>query len=216
MVHPTVLSWDKMQHLIQEVLHNLLPTGAHLEICLTILKLLNFHVNSRNEDFGVDFNFLKFCFDKMKDSEFGVNEPESDLHISRNKLKFLTVLGTWLGNEFHNCSRMISNREDNFKHEHISCIDNLPPSSDIVNHIFPVFMTAFNLHWQGFSTPVNEYSVPSLALKHNYTCTGKKQMMEEEQTGPIYPLIQLILEFANNSLISGVAHVVFSKIKYTK
>ncbi|XP_061197522.1 uncharacterized protein LOC133205685 [Saccostrea echinata] len=210
----TLLSWDKMQHLIQEVLHTHLPTGAHLEKCLTILKLLDFHVKSPDEDFGFDLDFLKFCFDKMKDSEFRVDEPESDLQISKNKLKFLTALGTWLGNEFHNCSHVISRRVDNFKQEHIRCIDNLPPSSDIVNHIFPVFMTAFILHWQGFGTPVIGYSESSLALEHNYA--SKKQIMDEHQAGPNYPLIQLILEFANNSLISGVAHVVFSKIKYTK
>lgn len=210
----SLLPWDDLYNLIQRALHNHLSVGEHLEKCLNLLELLNYHFRASDEGKGFDLDFLKFCRFKFKDSITTVDRQDYDLEFSRGKVKFLTIISMWLGSEFNNCSTTISRRVDEFKQQHINCIDNLPPANEIVDHIFPVFMSAFLLHWQGFSSIMNGLNETQLMAEHNYN--SKKPKMEDSHTGPNYPLIQLILEFANNALISGVAHVVFSKIKYTK
>lgn len=210
----SLLPWDDLYNLLQRVLHIHLSVGEHLEKCLSLLELLNYHFRASDEDEGFDLDFLKFCCVKFKDSNIIVDRQDYDLEFSRGKVKFLTIVSMWLGSEFNNCSTTISRRVDEFKQQHINCIDNLPPANEIVDHIFPVFMSALLLHWQGFSSIMNELNETQLMVEHNYN--SKKSKMEDFHTGPNYPLIQLILEFANNALISGVAHVVFSKIKYTK
>lgn len=210
----SLLPWDGLYNLIQKALHIHLSVGEHLEKCLSLLELLNCHFRASNEGEGFDLEFLKFCCVKFKESNITVDRQDYDLEFSRGKVKFLTIVGMWLGSEFNNCSSTISRRVDEFKQRHINCIDNLPPAHEIVDLIFPAFMSAFLLHWQGDSSIMNELKETQLMVEHNYN--SKKSKMEDFHTGPNYPLIQLILEFANNALISGVAHVVFSKIKYTK
>ena len=205
------LPWNDLCMIIQKSLHKHLTREKQLEKCLALLELLKIHFTAMDESEGFDQDFLKFCCLKFRETDFFNGHFEGDLGVSKSK--FMTILSMWLGTEFYKCSTIISSKVDDFKQQHINCIDNLPPSIEIVRHIFPVFMSTFLLHWQGFSSDFNEMNETQLTLEHNYI--SKKLKMDVPQSCPNYPLIQLILEFANNALISGVAHVVFSKIKYT-
>lgn len=101
----------------------------------------------------------------------------------------LRYLGQWLGQQFHSANSKISQKVENFKVHHIEQISNLPPAEDLVSELFPDAMKTLLLHWMGLSGE----------------STLEKRHME-------YPILLLILEFANHNLITGVAHVLYSSL----
>lgn len=101
----------------------------------------------------------------------------------------LCYLGQWLGQQFHSANSKISQKVESFKVHHIEQISNLPPAEDLVSELFPDAMKTLLLHWMGLSGE----------------STLEKRHME-------YPILLLILEFANHNLITGVAHVLYSSL----
>lgn len=101
----------------------------------------------------------------------------------------LCYLGQWLGQQFHAANSKISQKVEDFKVNHIEQISNLPPAEDLASELFPDAMKTLLLHWMGLSG----------------NSTLEKRHME-------YPILLLILEFANHNLITGVAHVLYSSL----
>ncbi|KAJ0067720.1 hypothetical protein NL108_010022, partial [Boleophthalmus pectinirostris] len=101
----------------------------------------------------------------------------------------LSCIGRWLGQQFHEANSSISQRVEGFKIHHIDRISDLPPAEELTQELFPEAMTSLLLHWMGLSEEA------SVDKRHSE-----------------YPILLLILEFANHNLITGVAHVLYSSL----
>ena len=69
--------------------------------------------------------------------------------------------------------------------------------------------------WMGTNSEVdpNGPSPKRRKLRKNFQQDGLQDT--ESQPPNVFPFIQLILEFANNVLISGVAHVLYSRLLHS-
>ncbi|XP_053557732.1 uncharacterized protein LOC128648863 [Bombina bombina] len=101
----------------------------------------------------------------------------------------LLEVSSWLGNRFQRENEYISQQVEEFKRRHIDHISDLPPAEELVDALFPKAMKVLLVNWMGLS---GEGS--ALKLKSEY------------------PILLLILEFANHNLITGVAHVLYSTL----
>lgn len=101
----------------------------------------------------------------------------------------LSGIGRWLGQQFHAANGKISQRVEGFKVHHIERISDLPPAEELASELFPEAMQTLLLHWMGLS---------------------EQSTLEKRHTE--YPILLLILEFANHNLITGVAHVLYSSL----
>lgn len=101
----------------------------------------------------------------------------------------LCGIGRWLGQQFHAANSSISQKVEGFKVQHIERISDLPPAEELATELFPEAMQTLLLHWMGLSEE----------------STVEKRHSE-------YPILLLILEFANHNLITGVAHVLYSSL----
>ncbi|XP_029018148.1 uncharacterized protein si:ch211-110p13.9 isoform X2 [Betta splendens] len=101
----------------------------------------------------------------------------------------LSCIGRWLGEQFHAANSCISRKVEDFKVQHIEQISNLPPAEELATELFPEAMRTLLLHWMGLSEE------STLEKRHSE-----------------YPILLLILEFANHNLITGVAHVLYSSL----
>ncbi|XP_029998987.1 uncharacterized protein LOC115425504 [Sphaeramia orbicularis] len=101
----------------------------------------------------------------------------------------LNCIGRWLGQQFHAANTSISQKVEGFKLHHIERISDLPPAEELATELFPEAMQTLLLHWMGLSDE----------------STLDKRRSE-------YPILLLILEFANHNLITGVAHVLYSSL----
>lgn len=99
----------------------------------------------------------------------------------------LVAVSKYLGDEFNRLQLEISERVTEFKKRHITSIDNLPPSSILVKELFPECMQVLLLSWMG-------------------SRDGGQDMNS---------IVQVILELVNMSLVSGVAHVLYSRLIQT-
>ncbi|MEQ2199379.1 hypothetical protein XENOCAPTIV_023019 [Xenoophorus captivus] len=101
----------------------------------------------------------------------------------------LTCVGRWLGQQFHAANSSISQKVEGFKVQHIERISDLPPAEELAAELFPEAMQTLLLQWMGLCDESTE---------------GKRHSE--------YPILLLILEFANHNLITGVAHVLYSSL----
>ncbi len=139
----------------------------------------------------------------------------------------LCILSKLLGSKFRYFSEAITSRVDEFKLKHINQIENMPSAEEMVRSLFPLCMQLLMTSWMDPDTEINE---DSSIKDHTYSPSPKKHKSESANVDPsknndagsdrgntcIYPFIQLILEFANNVLISGVAHVLYSRLLHSK
>ncbi|CAG5923429.1 unnamed protein product, partial [Menidia menidia] len=101
----------------------------------------------------------------------------------------LTCVGRWLGQQFHAANSTISQKVEAFKVRHIERISDLPPAEELTTELFPEAMQTLLLHWMGLC------GESTLEKRHSE-----------------FPILLLILEFANHNLITGVAHVLYSSL----
>ncbi|XP_029475127.1 uncharacterized protein LOC115100635 [Rhinatrema bivittatum] len=101
----------------------------------------------------------------------------------------LYEISSWLGNRFFSENAVISAQVEEFKRKHIDHISDLPPAEELVTALFPEPMKVLLLNWMGLSA------------------SSAMQKLQSE-----YPILLLILEFANHNLITGVAHVLYSSL----
>ncbi|XP_066281953.1 uncharacterized protein [Branchiostoma lanceolatum] len=109
----------------------------------------------------------------------------------------MVIVSEWLGQQFQMSNKDIVGKVEDFKKRHIMCVDNLPPAEEIIDELFPPAMKTFFLTWMASSSSNKESVGGSDCL-----------MFDSGQ----FPVLQLILEFANHTLISGVAHVLYSRL----
>ncbi|KAG9487693.1 hypothetical protein GDO78_007473 [Eleutherodactylus coqui] len=135
------------------------------------------------------------CLDKMINSILELLEVVS--HLQDNPQQASTVydnhllfeVSSWLGNRFHSENDRISQQVEEFKRKHIERISDLPPAEELVAALFPNAMKVLLLKWMGL---LGDASVSKLQSE--------------------YPILLLILEFANHNLITGVSHVLYSSL----
>eukprot|EP00062_Callorhinchus_milii_P016662 gi/632968214/ref/XP_007900404.1/ PREDICTED: uncharacterized protein LOC103184291 [Callorhinchus milii] len=101
----------------------------------------------------------------------------------------LYAVSNWLGHQFYAANASISSQVEDFKTTHISRITDLPPAEELVDQLFPEAMKVLLLNWMGLD---------------DNSAMWKRQSE--------YPILLLILEFANHNLITGVAHVLYSSL----
>ncbi|XP_048411887.1 uncharacterized protein si:ch211-110p13.9 [Stegostoma tigrinum] len=101
----------------------------------------------------------------------------------------LYTVSNWLGHQFYSANGLISKQVEEFKTTHIDSITDLPPAEDLVDKLFPEAMKVLLLSWMGLD---------------DNSALWKRQSE--------YPIVLLILEFANHNLITGVAHVLYSSL----
>ena len=51
-------------------------------------------------------------------------------------------------------------------------------------------------------------------MDHSYQRQIKEQSGQTSHNRNLYPVLQLVLELLNNSLVSGIAHVVYCKLRH--
>ncbi|XP_054629493.1 uncharacterized protein si:ch211-110p13.9 [Dunckerocampus dactyliophorus] len=101
----------------------------------------------------------------------------------------LDTVARWLGRQFGSANGSVSRGVEGFKVRHIDRISELPPAEELAAELFPQAMRTLLLHWMRLSEEAD----------------AAKRRSE-------YPILLLILEFANHNLITGVAHVLYSSL----
>lgn len=125
----------------------------------------------------------------------------------------------------------ISKRADQFKAQNIDRIDVLPSARQTVDFIFPQCMILFILCWM--DSDVNECTDLSSDLQTEHekdpcSCASYKASERSKQDwltvsedhsyssncsrNHLYAFAQLILEFANCCLVSGITHVLYPRL----
>ncbi|XP_046569787.1 LOW QUALITY PROTEIN: uncharacterized protein LOC124278081 [Haliotis rubra] len=197
-----------IQHIVEQ--RNAHPSNPELSVVAQVLEFLKLELCHYEISPSNCFPFEMFSYYRTSLGDAALQQELRNcaFNIPTRKNIALCVVAEWLGQEFHNLERNIAKRVDAFKKEHINCIDNLPPAESIVTSLFPTAMKRLLSRWIGLN---QLHSADCMNQDHNYSPPDKRQ---PEQTRNLFPLIQIILEFANNALISGTAHVVFSRLRY--
>ncbi|XP_073532352.1 uncharacterized protein [Phyllobates terribilis] len=115
------------------------------------------------------------------------NPQKEASNVYDNQLLF--EVSSWLGSRYHSENDRISQQVEEFKRKHIDHISDLPPAEELVAALFPNAMKVLLLKWMGL---FDDASVSKLQSE--------------------YPILLLILEFANHNLITGVSHVLYSSL----
>lgn len=150
-------------------------------------------------------NGLHRVIDQHQQVSQGVLSP-TDL-TGQTTVQSLVQISTakWLAKSFCHLHPQVKGQTSRFKQENIQCVDSLPCAQDLCAALFPRAMVVLFEDWLVFT---HAASFPS-ADEHS----GKRRKPSNpESSALIYPFIQLILEFANNTLVSGVAHVLFTRL----
>lgn len=141
---------------------------------------------------------------------------------------WLRLVCDWLGGEFARLRTTINQHVDVFKADHIDRISDLPSARAVVHRLFPHCMILLMLHWMGSTVSATD-NLPQFRdqltddlsqsegsvgtsearsrseLDHSYVADGC-------QESKLFSFIQLILEFANGCLVSGIAHVLYPRL----
>jgi hypothetical protein len=173
-----------------------------LEIFSKIISIFldNFPKLIMPESFLIEF-FKEFQY------SYPSFDDENDI-----KSKFLNFVSKWVGTELHKFEDKISIDVAKFMQSHIKCIDNLPPPEEIIDEIFPLCMKELIFHWMNPQN-IESCDKPCDSEFEDHVYSQEQKRFKSCSNKPDFHVIQLILEFANNALISGVAHVVYSRIK---
>ena len=141
-----------------------------------------------------------------------------DIPCRRNAV--LCLLSEWLGTQMHLLSDALQRKVMSFKEKNINCVENLPCPRTLVDLVFPQCMQILLVHWLGQEEEEVDAEDAHGASDHSYSSVDVDDDGEHPSiakgasvaSSDKFPFIQFILEFANNALISGVAHVVYSRL----
>ncbi|KXJ29062.1 hypothetical protein AC249_AIPGENE1192 [Exaiptasia diaphana] len=103
--------------------------------------------------------------------------------------RWLCTVSQWVGREFKKHKNTIESNATEFKKKHIAAINKLPPAEALIREIFPTSMIVLLKTWMDIE-----------AMK-----------TESEKWLP-FPLMQLILEFANQTLYNIPSRVLLAPI----
>ena len=150
-----------------------------------------------------DENKCYFPLELINDYNLLIENEEdyvNDFEIPLQKHIVLCLISKWLGCEFSELYAKINDKTVKFKTEHITNISEMPPSIELVQHLFPKCMEILLLEWMKKHNEVLQENEPT------------KKKLKTDKLNKLYPFLQLILEFANDSLVSGVSHVLYSRL----
>ncbi|XP_067933493.1 uncharacterized protein [Watersipora subatra] len=130
--------------------------------------------------------------------EYDTSQSTSTVDTSPSIIEnaILEVTSQWLGRKFSAMTSLVRTAIEEFKSDNIEQIDRLPSAYQMCRR-FPKPMLLLFESW-----------MQSWGDKHEEPAS-KRPCAERVD---IYPFIQLLLEFSNNTLISGVAHVVYTQL----
>ena len=140
---------------------------------------------------------------------------------------WLRLICDWLGGQFSQLRTTINQRVEAFKADNIDRISDLPSARTVVRRLFPHSMILLMLRWMDSTvssdnrpnsrdrqTDDSGHAEGSLRtsearsrreLDHDYVA-------DNCQESELFSFIQLILEFANGCLVSGIAHVLYPRL----
>ena len=196
-------------------------SGHTDQIMCQILLTLDYLKHISSEDVE-NFSQWGFAFFSMMEqyltlvkSDMYEDSVDETFGLSKEKYTLMYVVSEWLGKEYHKLESPISKKVEFFKKQNLTAIDSLPPSESTIDMLFPSFMKQLLVCWLGAiedSVPSLDSSTAVAFADHNYSPPAKVRRAGCNR--PLFPLVQLILEFATDSLVSGVAHVVYSRLRY--
>ena len=208
------------------------------QLCSHVTSLLQKQQENMPESEGVFLKKLQILF-KFFRAEYVDNNPEDasfPLEILEQYLNLLSdqttskytqdtfnvpnranlalcVICEWLGKQLHGFSEEITTKVEMFKLRHIDSINSLPSAQTLVDSLFPACMKILMVNWMG-QQGLGYVGQTEDGADQDYSPPSKKHAPSDshKQPGNTFPFVQLILEFANNVLISGVAHVLYSRL----
>lgn len=139
---------------------------------------------------------------------------------------WLRLVSEWLGVEFACLRTTISQHVELFKTDNINRISDLPSPRTVVHHLFPHCMILLMLCWMGDDLP--KFRVGSTVdSSHTEDSPGTSEVLnlrtfdhnyiaDDCQESHLFSFIQLILEFANGCLVSGIAHVLYPRLLHAQ
>ena len=133
---------------------------------------------------------------------------------------WLRLISDWLGSEFSRLRTSVNDHVELFKADHIDRITDLPAPAAVVRRLFPHSMILLMLRWMdgspGSSVDTVDSSHPEDSLGSSRSWTGLADhsyvVADGGRDSKLFSFIQLILEFANGCLVSGIAHVLYPRL----
>ena len=117
---------------------------------------------------------------------------------------WLCSVAKWLGKHFQSLAEIVGEKIEDFKTTNIANIDNLMSQQLVIYQLFPQCMRHLFEQWLNYH--------PNMAPTNEKPAKQRKLSLG---TDTVLPLVQLILELSNGALVSGVAHVVYSRMIHT-
>lgn len=143
----------------------------------------------------------------------------------------LRLVCSWVGSELSRLRSAVNRRADEFKTRNIDCIDRLPNARQTVDFVFPQCMVLLILGWMNDAdagrNTCQQYMCHARAAEtvcDSAKPTGEQCRSISESNNAdhcyttdcsqdhLYAFVQLILEFANGCLISGITHVLYPRL----
>jgi len=130
----------------------------------------------------------------------------------------LGLICDWVGSEFAQLRCDIAKRVDEFKVHNIGRIDCLPSARHTVDFIFPQCMVLLILRWMDkYTTDVSGtrtdgQQFASCNLENSVVISKDHSYITDNSRDHLYAFVQLILEFANGCLVSGITHVLYPRL----
>ena len=157
------------------------PAITGLDICFTVPRVKQYieeiaRLSKSEEQCELD-DLLVSTMRIFKEFELQKSQKQT------GQSRMLVSISKYIGDEFNKLQPGINERVTEFKKKHITSIDNLPPSSILVEELFPECMRVLLSSWMG-----------------------------NENRQDVNSIIQVILELVDTSLVSGVAHVLYSRL----
>ncbi|KAL4223771.1 hypothetical protein ACF0H5_017237 [Mactra antiquata] len=160
--------------------------------------------------------FLTQVKPDLSDGISPTSTENNSFNIPNYKFILLYLISDWLGHEYQALESQIAEKVYKFKQENIMTIDLLPSSENLTDTLFPSFMKLFIENWCGFgesrksaSNETRHNAGPDSEIGADHCYSEPMRVVRDTN----HPLVLLMLEFGSNSLISGIAHVVFSRLK---
>jgi len=140
---------------------------------------------------------------------------------------WLRLVCDWLGGEFARLRTTINQHVEMFKTDNIDRISDLPSARTTVHHLFPHCMILLMLRWMDNSLCLDNlptsrdrqtvdvsHSEDSQSISEvwSHTELDHSYVADDLQESKLFSFIQLILEFANGCLVSGIAHVLYPRL----
>lgn len=172
--------------------------SRNTEKLMTMLKIFEMELTG---DCGMPFDvfgqYVALCSDSVGKSQF-----DNDFGVPVNVNIALCLLAGWLGREFAALAPAVGARAERFKLENIDRVHSLPRAEVLVDQLFPECMKILLLNWMSPDVP------------HDHTYSPPRKLLPSQlfMKKHVFAFIQLILEFANSALVSGVAHVLHTRL----